>query len=336
MPIGVFLVLVSMRGKIRFTMKTRRYLSFFPVLLLTMTSVARAEFPSAQPYPEVRYEHRSTTAPAQQIHIARVDLADADVDVRVAPGDSDPDGTGEYQTVLRVPTAIAERERFELAINGDFFTARKTEDVEGAKSGFVAGKWSKVIGPAVTDGFLWAPASETRAALLLDAKKRPRIAMTKDVPSDAHQVIAGSNILVSEGKIVVERESSFSKTRHPRTAIGIAGDGTLVLVVVDGRQAGVAVGMSLTELAELMRGLGCRDALNLDGGGSTEMVMRDSQSGELRVLNRPSDGRERAVANVLGVSIRGSRRTPNALSAAAPATLPTIVFPSTGETKSEK
>ena len=269
------------------------------------------EAPEAQPYPEIRYEHRVGVEPARQIYVAKIDLSSPDVDVRVAPGGPDPDGAGEYQTTLQAPTVIAEREHFEVAVNGDFFTARKTVDAEGAKSGFVSGKWGKALGPAVTDGFLWAPPPEPRAALLLDAAKKPRIEMIQAVPPDARQVIAGSNILLREGQSIVETASSFSRTQHPRTALGIADGGkTLVLVVVDGRRPRQAVGMSLAELAGLMKQLGCRDALNLDGGGSSEMVLRNPHSGELQVLNNPSDGRERAVANVLGITIRGSLRTP--------------------------
>ena len=146
---------------------------------------------------------------------------------------------------------------------------------------------------------------------MLDAHKRPSVVVIKEVPAEARQVVAGSNVIVRDGKPSEQDASSFARSRHPRTAVGIdAGGKTLVLVVVDGRRAGVASGMSLTELADLMLKLGCRDALNLDGGGSTELVLRNPQDGTLQVLNHPSDGRERAVANVLGVTIRGSRRTP--------------------------
>jgi hypothetical protein len=281
------------------------------LLLLGISVEARADFQNPQPYPEVRYEQRTSTTPPQQIYVARIDLSDADVDIRVSAGGPDPDGAEEYQTTLQTPTTIAERERFEVAINGDFFVARKTVDVEGTQLGYVSGKWAKVLGPAVTDGHLWAPAAGPRAALIVDAQKRPRLAMLKDVPADALQVIAGSHIIVRDGKTIVDATGSFARTRHPRTAVGIADNGkTLVMVVVDGRRAGEAVGMSLTELADLMKQLGCRDAINLDGGGSTELVIRNPASGQLQVINRPSDGRERAVANVLGVSIRGTRRLP--------------------------
>jgi exopolysaccharide biosynthesis protein len=163
----------------------------------------------------------------------------------------------------------------------------------------------------VTDGYLWAPPAEPRAALVIDAQKRVRLEMLKEAPTDALQIIAGSHIILREGQTSVESASSFSRTRHPRTAVGIDADGkTLVLVVVDGRRPNQASGMSLVELAELMKQLGCRDAINLDGGGSCALVMRNPLDGKLHVINRPSDGRERPVANVLGLNIRGTRRTP--------------------------
>ena len=280
-------------------------------ILLTLASTTHAAEMVAQPYPEIRYEQRTTTEPAQQIFIARVDLTDPDVAVRVSRGGADPDGDGEYQTVLQAPSTIAEREHFEIAVNGDFFIAAKTVDVEGAQSGYVAGKWAKVVGPATTDGFLWAPPVEIRPIFLIDENGRARIAKLQKLPDNARQVIAGSDMLLQDGQTVVAPESSFAKSRHPRTAVGLSDNGkTMILVVVDGRSAGRAVGMSLSELTDLMRTLGCRDALNLDGGGSSELLLRDPQSGQLQVRNRPSDGRERAVANVLGVTIRGSKRVP--------------------------
>jgi exopolysaccharide biosynthesis protein len=74
-------------------------------------------------------------------------------------------------------------------------------------------------------------------------------------------------------------------------------------LVVDGRKKGVAVGMNYAELAAEMLRLGCRQALNLDGGGSSVMAFRDSATGKFHILNEPTDGRERAVANVLGISV---------------------------------
>jgi hypothetical protein len=111
------------------------------------------------------------------------------------------------------------------------------------------------------------------------------------------QVLGGGPRLVRDGKVAVEAEGgsingAFASTRHPRTAIGYNGN-KLFMLVVDGRQPGYSVGMSLPELAQAMADLGCTDALNVDGGGSTALWIRGS------IVNRPSDGRERPVANGL-------------------------------------
>lgn len=85
---------------------------------------------------------------------------------------------------------------------------------------------------------------------------------------------------------------TFVSARQPRTLAGVRSDGTLLLVTVDGRRPGWSAGMTLPEAARLMRSLGARDALNLDGGGSSTMTVR----GE--VVNRPSDrGGERPVSD---------------------------------------
>jgi len=63
----------------------------------------------------------------------------------------------------------------------------------------------------------------------------------------------------------------------------------------------------VTELADVMLKHGCEDAVNLDGGGSSALVIRDPKDGKQTVVNRPSDGRERAVANVLGIDIKTAR-----------------------------
>jgi hypothetical protein len=82
--------------------------------------------------------------------------------------------------------------------------------------------------------------------------------------------------------------------RHPRTAIGFNQDSTkLYMLVVDGRQALLSVGMNAMELATYMKSIGCYNAFNLDGGGSSTMVVRH------QIKNSPSDGSERSVGNAL-------------------------------------
>jgi hypothetical protein len=114
------------------------------------------------------------------------------------------------------------------------------------------------------------------------------------------EAIGGLPRLVRDGNISIESEReggspSFTNTRHPRSAIGFNADTSrFFFVTVDGRQPGYSDGMTLRELAAFMRELGCTQALNLDGGGSTTMIVRG------KVVNRPSDATgERAVANAL-------------------------------------
>ena len=80
----------------------------------------------------------------------------------------------------------------------------------------------------------------------------------------------------------------------------------MLLVTVDGRQPGYSEGMTLTEFARLFLALGCTDAMNLDGGGSTTMVVRG------KIVNSPSDGRERKVGSALALFSLAPPQTPGA------------------------
>ena len=117
---------------------------------------------------------------------------------------------------------------------------------------------------------------------------------------EAEDVVTTGPMLLIGGEpegIVV---NDFNSRRNPRTAVGRRSDGTVLLVVADGRNK-EAAGLSMLELQLVMLALGCEDAVNLDGGGSTAMVVR----GE--VVNHPSDNRrfdadgERPVANAIVV-----------------------------------
>ncbi len=88
----------------------------------------------------------------------------------------------------------------------------------------------------------------------------------------------------------------LSAGAHPRTAVGITKDGDIMLYTIDGRQAGYSYGVKLSTLAERMRELGCVEAINLDGGGSTTIVGRLPGDSGLTLLNSPSDGSQRKVS----------------------------------------
>ena len=141
----------------------------------------------------------------------------------------------------------------------------------------------------------------------------PALARLSLRPFHPLEAVGGRPVLTRDSAITVavetEGQASFATSRHPRTAVGIANDGhRLVLAVVDGRQKPYSDGMTLRELATFMLALGARDALNLDGGGSTALVYADPDSARaLRLANHPSDPTgERAVGNALAI-VRGCR-----------------------------
>lgn len=134
------------------------------------------------------------------------------------------------------------------------------------------------------------------------------------LPFFPREAVGGFPIVVRDSQEVAGLDSAgnanFGPVRHPRTLVGIsAGGRRLLLVTVDGRQPGYSAGMTLREAARLMLALGAPAALNLDGGGSTTMVVRRSWSGSVRYLlaNHPSDPEgERPVANALAVISTGT------------------------------
>ena len=106
---------------------------------------------------------------------------------------------------------------------------------------------------------------------------------------DAADIVSGAGLLMLDGREIddwadEQITAAFDTTRHPRTMIGADGDNYAWLVTVDGRQPTLSLGMNFSELKGLARRLGLRSALNLDGGGSTTMVLKDGA-----IVNHPSD-----------------------------------------------
>lgn len=109
--------------------------------------------------------------------------------------------------------------------------------------------------------------------------------------------VGGNPTLIEGGQVVTKNVygSSAFFSRNPRTGVGTTPDGKILLVTVDGRQPRYSVGMTLEELSDLFVSLGADYALNLDGGGSTTMVVNGA------IKNRPSDGSERPVSSAITI-----------------------------------
>ncbi len=123
-----------------------------------------------------------------------------------------------------------------------------------------------------------------------------------NIDFDKIKLAAGAGAkLVSDGKALTSFSHNVSGT-NPRTAFGIDKDKkTVYLVVVDGR-SGSSGGMSMSELAQFMKSIGAYNAVNLDGGGSSSLVIKDKTTGAQKLTNTPSDGSERKISSVLAVS----------------------------------
>ena len=96
--------------------------------------------------------------------------------------------------------------------------------------------------------------------------------------------IGGGPALIHHGVVRITNNEEMMFTgkaqhdRHPRTAMGYTADGKLIIMVVEGRNQGVAEGASLIHLAEMLKELGCVEALNLDGGGSSCMLVNGKET----------------------------------------------------------
>ncbi|HZM23963.1 MAG TPA: phosphodiester glycosidase family protein, partial [Anaerolineales bacterium] len=124
-------------------------------------------------------------------------------------------------------------------------------------------------------------------------------------PGNIYNAISGDRMIVLKGELVPDLDDT---ELDPRTAVGTNRNGRyLYLVVVDGRQPFYSSGATLAELAQILIDEGAYIAMNLDGGGSSTMVI-EGENGQPLILNSPIDnyipGRERPVANHLGVYIK--------------------------------
>ncbi|MDH2425264.1 phosphodiester glycosidase family protein [Sphaerisporangium sp. TRM90804] len=153
-------------------------------------------------------------------------------------------------------------------------------------------------GTGIMGDWIWSHAWETWkvdiTSKVVDLRTGKAIPLTPET-----SVIGGGVGLVRNGRerITAKADGHASinmiMRRHPRTIAGVTKSGKLLLATVDGRKPGVTVGASMIEAAHLMLWLGARQAINLDGGGSSAMVVKG------KLANRPSDGAERPVGDAL-------------------------------------
>lgn len=288
--------------------------------------VANAEFPTTHPYQEITYQHIQRRSPEQSLHVVMVDLTDPDVELHLATAGPDPDGDGPWQTMLQPVRDIATREKFDLAINASYFeitrgptsapipeelaerSGRAATTAPAQQNGYAVNVWASNVGFTMSDGKLLSTAPrEDWPILWIEGNRGVKIGPVPATgyPKSATQIITGNGLVLKDGEKPPGPFKSNLPARHPRTVIGVDRAGSkLVILTLDGRRPGVSIGMSGDELAAEMKSLGCWDAINLDGGGSTTLLLRDADTKELKLLNQPSDNRERPVSSALGIILK--------------------------------
>lgn len=195
------------------------------------------------------------------------------------------------QSIVAKPSDMAAEHGAVLAINGDYYGFRDTGIVirngvayrdDPARTGMAFYRDGSVKIYEETD---------TSASELVDAgvwntlSFGPAVLVDGAVPDGVDEIEIDTNV-----------GNHSIQGNQPRTAIGVIGDDHLVFLVVDGRSEGYSRGVTLPELGQILKDLGCTDGYNLDGGGSSVMVFDGG------VITQPSNGGERSTSDILYVA----------------------------------
>lgn len=205
-----------------------------------------------------------------------------------------------YDTILTEVSSLAERNEAYAAVNGSFFDMDLGNPI----------CYLRINGTQVGENTPGKNDSVNRKyyqyATLALRRGRPCLSVPDSNRFCEEQmreknIMTAGPMLLHKGEMVPQRDDrTFVTRRHNRTALGIRPDGTTLLVVADGRFKHKAEGLSLPELERVMRWLGCTEAINLDGGGSSTMYIKDNG-----VVNYPSDNNrhdhegQRPVSNAI-------------------------------------
>jgi hypothetical protein len=231
--------------------------------------------------PGLEYQLRELSEPRpNRVHILRIDLSEKGIEPAVILP-PDPDGDGPAEVALTNPLKLADDPRTVAFINTNPWDC--FPDETGRKNHlWYEGQPVDIHGLAASGGVMRSQPGMVN--VWIDTGGRVFIAGNPDKTTLA-EGMAGFNHILKEGAIAVGPD----EIKHPRTAIGIDQSGRILwLVVVDGRQKGYSEGMTIYELAGVMKGLGCWEAANMDGGGSSIMGLAGAD-GRVKVVNSPSD-----------------------------------------------
>ena len=195
---------------------------------------------------------------------------------------------------LKITSDFAQENQASVAINASFFDMKNGGSVDYVKVN------NKTINSGKKENQnVRANAVFTIEKKSVGIKQASKIAVEE---SKAGSILVAGPLLIEENEYVSLNKNAFNDNRHPRTAVAITGENKLIFMVVDGR-SNQANGMNLQELSKVFKWLGARDAMNLDGGGSSTLYIKNATTSG--VVNYPSDNKkfdhdgQRSVANII-------------------------------------
>ena len=255
------------------------------VLPLLATAAASAADPRLSPWRPihsgVELASGETTTPdgrPQRAIAVRIDLRALGIEFLTTEGNGDTGGETNSETA----TDFVRRHGLQVAINANLFSPCCTPG-EKDLSGLAVSR-GEVVSPPVRLGpgdCVLAITRENRAVITRSGKDFN--------VTDYWTAVAGTGIIVTAGRNVAAQNDTGGDKSHPRTAVGLDETGhRLFLLVIDGRRRGRSEGATLSELADWLLRIGAWEGLNLDGGGSTTLVLEED--GRPVVRNEPAGG----------------------------------------------
>ncbi|MCZ2127414.1 MAG: SH3 domain-containing protein [Anaerolineales bacterium] len=264
-----------------------------------LTQVSAASRPSLvtqKLYNGITYQRKDLSSPRTVIaHAIVIDLKEPKLEFLVTPSTNTSN-----LLCTRTTSQFLNEFKLNVAVNGGYFSYLMPDSSPlkcAADRDPV-----RISDYAASRGNVYSPKKTEQPTIYISQKNL--VAINKLVGA-AFNAISGDRIIVSEGKIV---KNLAAQIPQPRTAVGLdKSERFLTLLVVDGRQPGFSEGVTFPELAELLISFGAHSGINMDGGGSSTLVIRGAD-GKSRVVNCPIDsnepGKERSVGNHLGLYLK--------------------------------
>ena len=241
----------------------------------------------------IEYQRQARSQPRPvMMHIVTIDLKTAGLRIFVTP-------QAEHNS--RTTSAFVREFKTKLAINASYFSPfydRTPWDYYPR-----SGDRTVPTGETISNGDRHTPPLAKWPVLCISQVNIAKIIDTGTCPPETLNAVAGRELLVSNGRATDQKFAADEEKPYPRVAIGIDRQGTkLWLMIIDGKQPLYSEGVTKLELSQLMAKLGVDTAINLDGGGSTTLVVDTGNGATL--LNAPIHAKvpmnERPVANQLG------------------------------------